>query len=228
MSNQSLISLKSIHKSFKDVGTRVEVLKNLDFEVFEGQFLAIRGASGVGKSTLLHIMGFLDTPTSGQMFFAGEDVTSLSDTKLSGVRNREVGFVFQFHHLLPDFTAWENVLMPITISGNVSRQDETYGQELISLVQMEHRLKHLPSELSGGERQRLALVRALIHKPRLLLADEPSGNLDETNKESLHKLLSDFHKNLGITIVLVTHDSGLASLAENQYVLHDGKINMES
>ena len=227
MSETSLISLRKVSKSFKDVGTCVEVLKNLDLEVCQREFVAIRGASGVGKSTLLHIMGLLDTPTSGQVFFNGEDVTGFSDKKFSAIRNREIGFVFQFHHLLPDFTAWENVLMPRKIAGGVGPRDESYGRELISLVRMEHRLRHLPSELSGGERQRLALARALMHQPKLLLADEPSGNLDEENKKSLHQLINDVHQSLGITVVLVTHDSSLSSLAGKQYILHEGKLTLD-
>ena len=227
MTINSLISLRKVSKSFEDVGTRVEVLKSLDLEVFQKEFVAIRGASGVGKSTLLHIMGLLDTPTSGRVFFNGEDVTGFSDKKFSTIRNREIGFVFQFHHLLPDFTAWENVLMPVRIGGAISPQDESYGRKLVSLVGMEHRLRHLPSELSGGERQRLALARALIQRPRLLLADEPSGNLDEENTRSLHQLLSDVHHNLGVTVILVTHDSMLSSLAGREYILHEGKVTLD-
>jgi lipoprotein-releasing system ATP-binding protein len=227
MEQTSLISLKKVDKSFKDVGSRVEVLKGLDINVMQKEFIAIRGASGVGKSTLLHIMGLLDTATSGKVFFDNTEVTDFSDAKLSAVRNRDIGFVFQFHHLLPDFTAWENILMPRRIAGVVGEQDKAYARDLVRSIHIQHRLQHLPAELSGGERQRLALARALVHKPKILLADEPSGNLDEDNKKRLHHLLRDIHEQLGITIVVVTHDPALSSLAEKQYLLHDGKVSLE-
>jgi lipoprotein-releasing system ATP-binding protein len=227
MKDKGIIRLSQVYKTFKDVGTKVVVLKDLEMVVQENEFIAIRGVSGIGKSTLLHIMGLLDTPTSGQIYFGGEEVTSFSDKELSTVRNREIGFVFQFHHLLPDFTAWENVLMPLRIAGRLQSKDKEYGQELLSMVKMEHRLQHLPSELSGGERQRLALARALVHRPRILLADEPSGNLDEENKKILHKLLKDIHDKLGVTIVLVTHDTSLSDLAGKKYILHDGRITLD-
>jgi len=172
----------------------------------------------------LHLMGLLDTPTRGELHFKGKNIARHSDKKLSGIRNREIGFVFQFHHLLPDFTAWENIAMPLRIGNEWTKQGQEYGRELISFIGLEERLEHLPSELSGGERQRLALARALIYKPTLLLADEPSGNLDEKNTESLHQLLNDVHKKMGVTIVLVTHDEKLAQLANKQYLMLDGGL----
>ncbi|MBF0433222.1 MAG: ABC transporter ATP-binding protein [Fibrobacteria bacterium] len=227
MKSPPLVSLLKVDKCFTEVGGRVDVLKCLDFKVAEGAFLAIRGASGVGKSTLLHILGLLDTPTKGKILLNGEEITRFSDRKISHIRNRDIGFVFQFHHLLPDFTALENVLMPARISGAVSSREKAYCKELIALVGMDHRLEHLPSELSGGERQRLALARALIRKPKLLLADEPSGNLDEENTKKLHQLLKDVHENLGVTIVLATHDISLSALADERFVMHDGTITQE-
>ena len=227
LAKSCLVSLKNISKRFVDVGTAVNVLDGLDFNVYRNEFIAICGASGVGKSTLLHIVGMLDTPNSGKVYFNDEDVTGFSDRKLSAIRNGEIGFVFQFHHLLPDFTAWENVLMPLKIAGHHTEREIAYGKELIELMGLENRKNHLPAELSGGERQRMALARALIFRPQLLLADEPSGNLDEKNKESLHHLLTDVHERLGVTIILVTHDNSLSDLAQKQYLMRDGKIFLE-
>jgi len=225
---QKLLSLVDISKSFQDAGDRIDVLKSLNLDVLESDFIAIKGASGIGKSTLLHIMGLLDTPSSGRVKFAGEDVGNLSDAKMSRIRNNEIGFAFQFHHLLPDFTAWENVMMPGRIAGLKKHQNEPYCRELMEMVKMDHRLKHLPSELSGGERQRVALARALVQKPRLLLADEPSGNLDEENKKILNTLLADVHSNINVTIVLVTHDISLSETAEKQFLMRDGIISQET
>ncbi len=219
-----VLVLDNISKSFSEVGDKLEIIKNLSLEVNYGDFTVIQGASGVGKSTLLHIMGLLDAPTSGNVYFQGDQVTSLSDRRLSAIRNRQVGFVFQFHHLMPDFNALENVLMPKYITGNVTAADRQKAMDLISLVHLKDRIKHLPNELSGGERQRLALARALINEPKFLLTDEPSGNLDAQNSDMLHQLLKQVNEQLGVTIICVTHDPSLASLCRQVYTMTKGAL----
>jgi lipoprotein-releasing system ATP-binding protein len=222
-----LISVEKIQKVFIETGTRIELFRDLDFTIASGDFVAIKGASGVGKSTLLHILGMLDHPTSGRVLFKGKDTGGLSDKGLSAIRNGELGFVFQFHHLLPDLTVKENVLMPKRIAGGLRRADEDRALELIRMVGMDHRLKHLPAELSGGERQRIALARALINNPGILLCDEPSGNLDVKNSENLHELLLDLNKRLSVAILVVTHDLNLAALARRVYMMEDGRLKVE-
>jgi lipoprotein-releasing system ATP-binding protein len=222
-----LIAVEKIQKVFIETGTRIELFRDLDFTIASGDFVAIKGASGVGKSTLLHILGMLDHPTSGRVLFKGKDTSGLSDKGLSAIRNGELGFVFQFHHLLPDLTVKENVLMPKRIAGGLRRADEDRALELIRMVGMDHRLKHLPAELSGGERQRIALARALINNPGILLCDEPSGNLDVKNSENLHELLLDLNKRLSVAILVVTHDLNLAALARRVYMMEAGGLRME-
>lgn len=222
MSN--LLTLENVSKVYDEAKKPVHVLRELTHSFAKGSFTAIQGASGVGKSTLLNLLGFLDTANTGRILYHDIDMSKASDSYLSQVRNREIGFVFQFHHLLSDFTAWENILMPLQIRGVVSKKDRDLARELVSWVSMEHRLDHLPSELSGGERQRVALVRSLVHQPSLLLADEPSGNLDEENSGDLHRLLKEVNDSRGVTVIVATHDESLASLAESRLVLREGKL----
>ncbi|MDB5049901.1 MAG: transporter related protein [Fibrobacteres bacterium] len=222
-----LLSVEKIQKVFEETGTRIELFKDLDFAIASGDFVAIKGASGVGKSTLLHILGLLDHPTVGRVLFKGKDTGGLSDKQLSAIRNKQIGFVFQFHHLLPDLTVKENVLMPKRIGGGLRRADEERALELIRMVGMDHRLKHLPAELSGGERQRIALARALINDPGILLCDEPSGNLDSKNSEHLHALLLDLNRRLSVAILVVTHDLNLAALARRVYMMEAGGLRTE-
>ena len=222
-----LVALEKVGKTFEETGTRIELFRDLDFSVAPGDFTAIMGASGVGKSTLLHILGLLDHPTAGTVRFRGQDISGLSDRNLSSIRGRDIGFVFQFHHLLPDLTVRENVLMPARIAHGLRRADEDHALELISLVGMEHRMRHLPNELSGGERQRVALARALINRPGLLLCDEPSGNLDSKNSEHLHAQLLDLNSRLKVAILVVTHDRGLANLASRLYMMGGGGLRLE-
>ncbi len=219
MNKNSLLSLNNVGKVFTEVGKGLEILRNISIEVEKGEFISIQGASGIGKSTLLHIMGLLDLPSSGNVFFQNKEITSLSDKVLSNIRNQNIGFVFQFHHLMPDFTAWENVVMPARIAGNYNKEVKDRAMALIEKVGMQERLQHLPSELSGGERQRLALARALINNPQLLLADEPSGNLDVENTRILHEMLRNIHEDLKISLIVVTHDQELANLAQKRYLL---------
>ena len=222
-----LLAVSGIQKVFEETGTRIELFRDLDFAISTGDFVAIKGASGVGKSTLLHILGMLDKPTAGRVLFKGKDTNGLSDKSLSEIRNQEIGFVFQFHHLMPDLTVKENVLMPSRIAGGLHRADEERALELIRMVGMDHRLKHLPAELSGGERQRIALARALINKPGILLCDEPSGNLDVKNSDLLHAQLLDLNQRLSVAILVVTHDLSLAAKANRVYMMENGRLNLE-
>ena len=223
----ALLRAERIAKVFEETGTRIELFRDLDFSISAGDFIAVKGASGVGKSTFLHMLGMLDHPTAGRVLFKGKDTVGLSDRALSQVRNGEIGFVFQFHHLLPDLTVRENVLMPARIAGRLRKAEEDRALELIRMVGMDHRLRHLPAELSGGERQRIALARALINNPGLLLCDEPSGNLDVKNSEHLHALLLDLNQRLNVAILVVTHDQGLAALAKRVYVMEGGGMRVE-
>jgi lipoprotein-releasing system ATP-binding protein len=223
----ALLKAERIQKIFEETGTRIELFRDLDFAIAAGDFVAIQGASGVGKSTFLHILGLLDHPTAGRVLFKGKDTVGLSDKAMSRVRNREIGFVFQFHHLLPDLTVRENVLMPARIDGRLGRAEEERALDLIKLVGMDHRLRHLPAELSGGERQRIALARALMNGPGILLCDEPSGNLDVKNAAALHELLLDLNGRLGVAILVVTHDQGLAGLAKRVFMMEGGGLRLE-
>ena len=229
VASTELLRLEAVHKRFTDAGSVVQVLQDLNFSLAAGEFVSIRGVSGSGKSTLLHIMGLLDLPTEGRVIFDGQDLSRIEDKKLSRVRNREIGFVFQFHHLMPDFTTLENVMMPKWIEGTQSGTGiMERARELLHKVGLEHRLKHLPGELSGGERQRAALARALMQNPRVVLADEPTGNLDTENSRGILSILEKLHSDLGVAIVLVTHDEGLFNVASRRYHLHEGKLREES
>ena len=221
-SSSPLVRLEGVSRFFIETGNKVEVLRNVDFEIVSGEFLAITGTSGIGKSTFLNLVGLLDTPNQGKVFFEGEEITKFSDVKLSRIRNHEIGFVFQFHHLLPDFSAEENVLMPRAISGGNRSRDRAKARDILEKMGLKDRLDHLPSELSGGERQRVALARALMNEPRLLLCDEPSGNLDVGNSESLHQLLAELNKTLNVGILTVTHDKHLASQANRRFEMKAG------
>ncbi len=213
-----ILEAKHIRKIF---GT-LEVLKGVDFTVTEGEVVAIMGASGAGKSTLLQILGTLLTPDEGSLTVEGTDVLHLSGKALSAFRNRRIGFVFQAHHLLPEFTALENVMIPALIGGEESKNARAQALELLRTVGLEGRTGHKPSELSGGEQQRVAIARSLINKPAILFADEPTGNLDSRTKEEIHRLFFDLRKQLGQTIVIVTHDAGLAQLCDRTCILQDG------
>ena len=215
-----IIEAKNIRKSF---GT-LEVLKGVDFKAEKGEVVAIMGASGAGKSTLLQILGTLLTPDGGSLTIDGADALSLSAKELAAFRNRRIGFVFQAHHLLPEFTAAENVMIPSLIGGASSKEAKKRAEELLALVGLEARLSHKPSELSGGEQQRVAIARALANRSAILFADEPTGNLDSRTKEEIHQLLFDVRKQLGQTIVIVTHDAGLAQICDRSCYLVDGSF----
>ncbi|MCQ2165604.1 MAG: ABC transporter ATP-binding protein [Bacteroidales bacterium] len=213
-----MIEAKSIVKSFG----ALQVLKGIDFGVGKGEVVSIMGASGAGKSTLLQILGTLSTPDGGSLTINGTDVLSLSGKELSAFRNKEIGFVFQFHHLLPEFTALENVMIPAFIAGRSDRDAKAAATELLTELGLKDRVSHKPSELSGGEQQRVAIARALINKPAILFADEPSGNLDSVTKAELHKLFFDLRDKFGQTIIIVTHDPELAAMCDRSLFMRDG------
>jgi lipoprotein-releasing system ATP-binding protein len=224
LKENTLLSLRGVSKVFSETGNRIELFRDLDFDLAAGDFVSITGASGVGKSTLLHILGFLEAPTTGSALFKGEAVSNFSDTRLSQIRNREIGFVFQFHHLLPDLTVMENALLPLRVGGVLDAAGRDRARALLREVGLEGRLDHVPGQLSGGERQRAAVARALVNNPAVLLCDEPSGNLDTVNSEHLHRMLSDLNRNLGVAVLVVTHDVALARLAARPLVMRDGGL----
>lgn len=213
-----ILEAHDIRKSFGPL----EVLKGVDLEVRESEVVAIMGASGAGKSTLLEILGTLSTPDSGTLRIAGTDVLALGSGALSHFRGNSIGFVFQFHHLLPEFTALENVMIPMMIAGRSRREAEAAAKDLLKAVGLSVRASHKPSELSGGEQQRVAIARAMANKPAVLLADEPTGNLDSATKEEIHTLLFNLRRETGQTIVIVTHDPELAALCDRTLVMRDG------
>ena len=219
-----IIEAKGIEKSF---GT-LKVLKGVDFQVDRGEVVAIMGASGAGKSTLLQILGTLSTPDAGTLTVDGTDVLHLGSRELSAFRNRRIGFVFQAHHLLPEFDALENVTIPALIGGVPVREAREKARRLLGEVGLSERLTHKPSELSGGEQQRVASARALINDPAILFADEPSGNLDSRTKEEIHRLFFDLRDRLGQTVVIVTHDPSLAELCDRTLVMKDGQFILPS
>ncbi|MCK5775208.1 MAG: ABC transporter ATP-binding protein [Bacteroidales bacterium] len=215
-----MIQIQDIHKYYGDL----HVLKGINLDIKSAEVVGITGASGAGKTTLLQILGTLDKPTSGQLFIGGQDVFALNEQKMAAFRNQNIGFVFQFHHLLPEFTCFENVCMPGLIAKGKLKEVEGKAKELLVYLNMEHRMDHKPSELSGGEQQRVAIARALINSPKIVFADEPSGNLDKENTEEIHKLFFKLRDDLGYTFVIVTHDDYLASLCDRTIHLEDGNI----
>jgi lipoprotein-releasing system ATP-binding protein len=213
-----IIEAHDIHKSFDSL----KVLKGVDFQASKGEVVAITGASGAGKTTLLEILGTLSTPDSGRLFIDGTDVLKLSGKELSAFRGQRIGFVFQFHHLLPEFSSQENVMIPALIAGCGVREAREKATQLLNRVGLADRMSHKPAELSGGEQQRVAVARALVNNPAVLFADEPTGNLDSATKEEIHKLFFELREDLGQTIIIVTHDQSLASLCDRALVMKDG------
>ena len=217
------IAVQGLVKTFTTNGNLVEVIKGLDLNVYAGETLAVVGASGVGKSTLLHILGTLERPTQGRVIWEGEDIFALDDRRLAAFRNRKIGFVFQFHYLLPEFDALENVMMPALIARTPKSQAREDAEAILERVGLGHRLRHRVSTLSGGEQQRVAVARALVLKPEVLLADEPTGNLDPHSGAQVQELLLDLNREQGLTSVIVTHNLDLAQALTRQITLVDGK-----
>ena len=220
---KELIQVEQLFKAYGNGAKRVEVLKGLDLTFFQGERAAIVGASGVGKTTLLHILGTLDRPTSGKVLYEGKDIYALNERDLALFRNREIGFVFQFHHLLPEFSAMENTMMPCLIQGIPKKESASRAEGILTLVGLKERLSHKPGELSGGEQQRVAVARALVLEPKILLADEPTGNLDTKTGESVFDLLQELNQIKGVTLIVVTHNLKLAEKLSRQIQLIDGK-----
>ena len=221
---EPLIRIVDLHKSYYDGESELPVLQGVNLEIYMSELLAIVGASGVGKSTLLHIIGTLDRPTAGNVLYDEQDVFTLSDTELARFRNKEVGFVFQFHHLLPEFTALENVAMGALITSSNNKTIYKEAASLLDYVGLSERLSHYPSQLSGGERQRVAIARSLINQPKVVLADEPTGNLDRRSSEAVLELLWDLNAKSGQTFVIVTHNQELAQQVDRVIQLVDGKV----
>ena len=230
MSNNSelVIDCQGVSKRFKEGSLDVEVLKGINLSIKKSEKIAILGASGSGKSTLLHILGGLDLPTQGKVFVQGKDLSTLSEAQRGELRNKSLGFIYQFHHLLPEFSALENVAMPLLIGDHTVTEAQEKAVDMLSKVGLEHRLEHKPAQLSGGERQRAAIARALVTNPRAVLADEPTGNLDRNTAESIFALMQELNEASGTSLIVVTHDLELAKRMDAIYQLTDGVLVRES
>lgn len=226
--NKILLQCEHLCKRYQEGKVQTDVLHDVSFSVGEGELMAIVGSSGSGKSTLLHLLGGLDTPTSGEVTFDNQQLSKLSSAAKAELRNRELGFIYQFHHLLPDFTALENVAMPLLIGKKKSAEVQERALAMLEAVGLQHRSNHRPSELSGGERQRVAIARALVNNPSLVLADEPTGNLDQRNADSIFELLGELNVRQGTAFLVVTHDLQLANRLTRQLEMRDGKLQQES
>ena len=217
--------MRDLWKVFEHGGRSIEVLRGIDLDLAPGALVSVVGASGVGKSTLLHLLGTLDAPTSGEILFDGANVTDMSAAKLASFRNREIGFVFQFHHLLPEFSAWENVAMPLWLRRADPLESRAKALVLLKRLGLESRAEHRPSERSGGERQRVAMARALVTQPACVLADEPTGNLDRATAKEVFNLMLEFTKSFNTSFIVVTHDHELARMCERTLYLKNGQLN---
>lgn len=225
--NKILLQCDNLCKRYQEGTVQTDVLHDVSFSIGEGEMMAIVGSSGSGKSTLLHLLGGLDTPTSGDVIFSGQPMSKLASAEKAELRNQKLGFIYQFHHLLPDFTALENVAMPLLIGKKRPAEIDARAREMLHAVGLEHRATHRPSELSGGERQRVAIARALVNNPRLVLADEPTGNLDARNADSIFELLGALNRLQGTAFLVVTHDLQLAKRMSRQLEMRDGRLTAE-
>ncbi|PSU35114.1 lipoprotein-releasing ABC transporter ATP-binding protein LolD [Photobacterium lutimaris] len=225
MSN-ALLVCQGLRKVYQEAQLETEVLKGVGFHLDAGELVGIVGASGSGKSTLLHLLGALDDPTEGEVFFKGQKLNAMSANKQAKLRNQEIGFVYQFHHLLADFSALENVAMPLLIGGVAANKARAQAHSILELVGLGHRLEHRPSELSGGERQRVAIARALVNKPSLVLADEPTGNLDHKTALEIYDLMRKLNKESGTAFLVVTHDNELAGKLDRCMHMLDGELQL--
>ena len=222
-----LLEVKGLCKAFEHGGRTLDVLRNIDLTLMEGELLAVVGRSGAGKSTLLHVLGTIDMPSEGSIFFRGKDLLAMSNGQLAEFRNKSIGFVFQFHHLLPEFTTLENVMMPCLIQRLPRRKAQERASELLVSVDLEDRITHRPGELSGGEQQRVALARSLVMQPDLLLADEPTGNLDSKTGEAIHDLFFSLNERFKSTMLIVTHNNELATRLPRKLRMVDGHLHEE-
>jgi len=220
----NILSAKNVHKSFSKGDTKVSVLKDLSLSITENEITVIVGSSGAGKSTLLHILSGLDLPDSGEVSIDDKNIFNLSESEITNFRNSSIGFIYQFHHLLPEFTAAENVAIAKMINGTSKKEALKQSVEILDIVGLSERTNHKPAELSGGEQQRVAIARALINKPKIIFADEPTGNLDSANSETIHKLFIELKEKLGITLLIVTHNPDLVKLADRIIEMKDGQI----
>lgn len=220
-----LLEARSLERKFQHGGREINVLRGLEITIARNEMTAVLGKSGVGKSTLLHILGTIDKPDSGTVHFDGTDVFSLNERELASFRNKRIGFIFQFHHLLPEFSALENVMIPAIIGGLSRRESNDRAEELLKTVGLESRMTHRPAELSGGEQQRVALARALVMRPRLIIADEPTGNLDDATSEEVHNLFSEVNSSFGVAFLVATHNMKLAGRMHRILKLEDGKVH---
>lgn len=223
-----LLQAKNLHKTYLSATKRIEVLQGLDLEIPRGRMTAVMGASGVGKSTLLHILGGLDRPEQGEIWFDGENIFNFSSSQLADFRNTKIGFVFQMHHLLPEFNALENTMIPFLLRNYQPKTAATRARAILQEVGLSERLDHRPGQLSGGEQQRAAIARALLNEPLLILADEPTGNLDERTSESIFRLFRELHSSRNLSFIIATHNSDLAAICDETYVLHEGKLQRKS
>ncbi|MGD2010375.1 MAG: ABC transporter ATP-binding protein [Desulfobacterales bacterium] len=224
VAGDALMALRDLSKSYNGSGARIDILKRVNFDLVAGETLAVVGASGIGKSTLLHVLGTLDRPDSGRLFFKDQDVLRYDDKTLARFRNESIGFVFQFHHLLSEFSALENTMMPVLIRGRSKSAAQDAAEAILVRVGLKDRLHHRVTKLSGGEQQRVALARALVLRPALLLADEPTGNLDQGNSKQVHELLMELNRELHMTLVVVTHNLELAALMARKVTIAYGQL----